>query len=49
MLPGLDGNQVLAAIRQHASTPVIMLTAVGQHTSRVNALLYGADDYVVKP
>lgn len=49
MLPGLDGNQVLAAIRQHASTPVIMVTAVGQHTNRVNALLYGADDYVVKP
>ncbi|MDO4231207.1 MAG: response regulator transcription factor [Lautropia sp.] len=49
MLPGLDGNQVLSAIRQHAQTPVIMVTAVGQHVNRVNSLLYGADDYVVKP
>lgn len=49
MLPGLDGNQVLAAIRQHAQTPVIMVTALGEHVNRVSSLLYGADDYVVKP
>ncbi|GAA3897388.1 MULTISPECIES: response regulator [Gibbsiella] len=49
MLPGLSGNDVLAAIRQHASTPVIMVTAVGSESNRINSLLYGADDYVVKP
>ncbi|MCY0854410.1 response regulator transcription factor [Cupriavidus sp. D39] len=49
MLPGLDGNAVLGAIRRHAPTPVIMLTAVGQESNRISALLYGADDYVVKP
>lgn len=49
MLPGLNGNEVLSAIRQHASTPVIMVTAVGGDTQRIGALLYGADDYVVKP
>ena len=29
MLPGLDGYKVMSAIRQHAQTPVIMVTAVG--------------------
>ncbi|WP_240651713.1 response regulator transcription factor [Serratia microhaemolytica] len=48
-LPKLSGNDVLAAIRQHSRTPVIMLTAVNNDTQRINSLLYGADDYVVKP
>ncbi len=49
MLPVLSGNEVLNAIRQHAATPVIMVTAVGHETNRINSLLFGADDYVVKP
>lgn len=49
MLPGMDGHKVMGAIQQHAQTPVIMVTAVGDSCSRVNSLLYGADDYVVKP
>ncbi|MCY1535876.1 Phosphate regulon transcriptional regulatory protein PhoB [compost metagenome] len=49
MLPGLNGNEVLGAIRQHAPTPVIMVTAIGGDSQRISALLYGADDYVVKP
>jgi len=49
MLPGLSGNEVLTAIRQHAATPIIMVTAVGHAPNRINSLLYGADDYVVKP
>lgn len=49
MLPSLDGYQVLSAIRQHAQTPVIMVTAVGDETRRINSLLFGADDYVIKP
>lgn len=49
MLPGLNGNEVLSAIRQHSATPVIMLTAVNHEPNRINSLLYGADDYVTKP
>lgn len=49
MLPDLNGNEVLRAIRQYAPTPAIMVTAVGSDTQRISALLYGADDYVVKP
>ncbi|HGM5492726.1 TPA: response regulator transcription factor [Serratia fonticola] len=49
MLPGLSGNEVLSAIRQHSATPIIIITAVNQEPNRINSLLYGADDYVVKP
>lgn len=49
MLPGLNGNEVLSAIRQYSATPIIMLTAVNHEPNRINSLLYGADDYVTKP
>jgi len=50
MLPGLDGWQVLEAIR-HAGKdmPVLFLTARDQVTDRVKGLELGADDYLVKP
>ena len=50
MLPGQNGFDVLAALRQHArELPVIMLTARGDESDRVRGLRRGADDYVVKP
>lgn len=49
MLPGMDGNEVCARLRQVKSTPVIMLTAKGEETNRVQGFESGADDYVVKP
>jgi two-component system, OmpR family, response regulator ResD len=49
MLPRLDGLSVFARIREHADTPVIMLTAKGEETDRVVGLEIGADDYVTKP
>ncbi|WP_159882940.1 response regulator transcription factor [Paenibacillus puerhi] len=49
MLPGIDGNEVCARLRQVKSTPVIMLTAKGEETNRVQGFESGADDYVVKP
>lgn len=49
MLPGIDGTEVCARLRQVKSTPVIMLTAKGEETNRVNGFEVGADDYVVKP
>jgi DNA-binding response OmpR family regulator len=49
-LPGLDGLEVLARLRQ-ASCParVIILTARGQVEDRVKGLKAGADDYLAKP
>lgn len=49
MLPGIDGVEVCARLRQIKSTPVIMLTAKGEETNRVQGFEVGADDYVVKP
>ncbi len=49
MLPGLDGLDVCARLREKASMPVIMLSALGSESDRVVGLEQGADDYVVKP
>jgi two-component system OmpR family response regulator len=49
MLPGLDGWQVLAQLRKHKPTPVLILTARDAVGDRVRGLDVGADDYVVKP
>ncbi|AHD05146.1 response regulator transcription factor [Paenibacillus larvae] len=49
MLPGMDGTEVCARLRQFKTTPVIMLTAKGEETNRVHGFEVGADDYVVKP
>ncbi|AVO33280.1 heavy metal response regulator transcription factor [Ottowia oryzae] len=50
MLPGLDGWQVLGALRQTGrEVPVLFLTARGAVEDRVKGLELGADDYLVKP
>lgn len=49
MLPGLNGIDVLAALRRRGDTPVIMVTAIGDEPEKLGALRFGADDYVVKP
>lgn len=49
MLPGLDGIEVLRRLRSSLETPVIMLTARGEHDDRVEGFRSGVDDYVPKP
>ncbi|MFI9673083.1 Transcriptional regulatory protein BaeR [Pseudomonas aeruginosa] len=49
MLPGMNGSEVLNAVRKRGDTPVIMVTAMGDEPEKLGALRYGADDYVVKP
>lgn len=48
-LPGLDGHDVLRAIRARGPTPVIFLTARSDEVDRIVGLELGADDYVTKP
>jgi len=48
-LPDLDGIAVLRQIRRESSTGVIVLSARGEETSKVQALEGGADDYLTKP
>ncbi len=49
MLPGIDGVEVCQKIREAKATPIIMLTAKGEETNRVQGFEAGVDDYVVKP
>ena len=49
MLPGMDGWQVLKAIRKTSTIPIIMLTAKDETFDKVLGLELGADDYITKP
>ena len=51
MLPGLDGLEVMRLLREGGGprVAVILLTAKGEQSDRIDGLRLGADDYVVKP
>ena len=50
MLPTMNGLLVLQKARQAGiSTPVILITALGELYDRIEGLDAGADDYVTKP
>lgn len=49
MLPGMDGLQVCAAIRERGDLPIIMVTARTDTEDVIAGLEAGADDYVTKP
>ena len=48
-LPDIDGIDVCRQLRRWTDTPVIVLTAEGAESRKVEALDEGADDYVTKP
>lgn len=50
MLPRMDGITVLRSTRRlNISTPIILITALGELQDRIIGLDCGADDYIVKP
>jgi two-component system KDP operon response regulator KdpE len=49
MMPGPDGLDVLARVRRDMDVPVLMLSARGRESDKVEALDAGADDYLTKP
>jgi len=49
MMPGIDGFEVLARIREISDVPIIMLTAKQEEVDRIKGFEEGADDYVIKP
>ena len=51
MMPGEDGLSLLSGIRKGPSreTPVMLLTARGLTSDRIEGLRLGADDYLAKP
>ncbi|HEY3907919.1 MAG TPA: response regulator transcription factor [Streptosporangiaceae bacterium] len=48
-LPDGDGVNVCRKLRQRTDIAIIVITAYGEESDRVNALDAGADDYLVKP
>jgi two-component system cell cycle response regulator CtrA len=49
-LPDMHGYDVLKKVRTaKVSTPVLILSGIGEMDSKVRALGFGADDYVTKP
>ncbi|MEN3930440.1 response regulator transcription factor [Microvirga sp. W0021] len=50
MLPKLDGLSLIRSLReQEITTPVLILSALGQVDDRVKGLRAGGDDYLPKP
>ena len=49
MLPGIDGWQIMPALREQRDLRVLFLTARDQLSDRIRGLELGADDYLVKP
>jgi len=48
-LPGMDGMEVAARLREESSVYILMLSARGEEADRVAGLRIGADDYLTKP
>ena len=50
MMPGRDGLSILRVLRERrVTTPVLLVTARGEVSERVEGLMLGADDYLSKP
>lgn len=48
-LPGIDGTEVVGALRAWSQMPVLVLSARASEAEKVAVLDAGADDYVTKP
>jgi two-component system, OmpR family, phosphate regulon response regulator OmpR len=49
MMPGEDGVTLTRDLRKRLQTPILLLTAKGETSNRIEGLEAGADDYLVKP
>ena len=49
MLPGMSGLDVCRSLRDWTQVPIIVLSAKGEETDKIEALDLGADDYLTKP
>ncbi|NIS80277.1 MAG: response regulator [Anaerolineales bacterium] len=49
MMPGMDGWEVCARIRELADTPIILLTAKTSEADKLRGFRLGIDDYITKP
>lgn len=49
MMPGMDGWEVCARLREMSDTPVVMLTAKTSENDKLRGFRLGVDDYITKP
>jgi two-component system phosphate regulon response regulator OmpR len=49
MMPGEGGLDLTRALRKSGTTPILLLTARGETTDRIEGFEAGADDYLPKP
>jgi two-component system KDP operon response regulator KdpE len=49
LLPDQPGIELCRRLREWSRMPILVLSAVGDEQSRIDALQNGADDYVTKP
>ena len=49
MMPGMDGWETCARLRELSDMPIILLTAKSTETDKLRGFRLGADDYVTKP
>lgn len=49
MMPDMNGFEVCKKIRSFSSVPIIFLTGKSSEDDKIDGLMTGADDYIVKP
>jgi two-component system KDP operon response regulator KdpE len=49
MMPRMDGLETIRRMRENSQVPIIVLSALGEESDKVQALNQGADDYLTKP
>ena len=49
MMPIMNGWQVCAAVRAFSDVPILIFTALDNMQLVIQAIDYGADDYLIKP
>ena len=48
-LPDMDGVEVIKNVREWSNIPIIVISARSEDTDKIDALDFGADDYITKP
>lgn len=48
-LPDMDGVEIIKNVRQWSNIPIIVISARSEDKDKIDALDFGADDYITKP
>lgn len=49
MMPGMSGFEIFGRMKELSEAPVLFLTGKTEEEDRIQGLMLGADDYIVKP